>query len=88
MQVVRTGLEVLVRPEAIDELLAVEDPPRRERERGQDFDRTPLAPGGRRDGLTVDFHAEPAEEVDARAGLRLPHSCAIVVETRRPSSNR
>ena len=60
------------RPESIDQLLAMEDPSRREREGGERFDRSTLPPRRRGNGLTIDLHAEAAEEKDAGAALLHP----------------
>jgi hypothetical protein len=89
VEVVRAGLEVLVGPEAIDELLAVEDVPGRESERGEHLDRTSLPPGRRGNRVAPDFDAEPTKQEDARGRLSVAHlanGSRIEVTWRVPSS--
>jgi hypothetical protein len=69
MKVVRPGLEILVRPQAIDHLFPMQRVAARERHRGEELHRTPLAPRARRnlDGDGVDdLHREAPEHVDSR----------------------
>jgi hypothetical protein len=68
MEVVRSGLEILVGPEAIDELFAMQGLAGRQRQGGEHVDRTALAPGSRRNGAAFGLDCEPAQQKDASGG--------------------
>ena len=73
MQVVGARIQVLFRPDPIDQLLPMQDPTRRKRERDEHLDRTPLGPGRRRHHQPVHFDRKSAKKMDARDVLGVGH---------------